>query len=193
MHCPGHVGMKGDDRVDRLAGKATTTSGLRRRRSEVLRSLRHYRLAQIHGHHTTDRQEEECAGRRHVRRSSLKRHERAIVSQTNTGTVSFKDSALKLRKEMGKRAHSLFRALRYHFEPNVSVEDLAGVKPRRSERERGRGHNMHSSVHSPQFTTFRTHDVEQRIAWRIIRCCEQRTAINSGVGESSGVMNRDLH
>ena len=111
MHCPGHVGMKGDDRVDRLAGKATTTSSLRRRRSEVLRSLRHYRLAQIHGHHTTDRQEEECAGRRHVRRYSLKRHERAIVSQTNTGTVSFKDSALKLRKVMWQRAQAVFSEL----------------------------------------------------------------------------------
>ena len=34
-------GVKGIDRADRLAGKATLTSGLHLGRSEVLRSLRH--------------------------------------------------------------------------------------------------------------------------------------------------------
>ena len=42
VYCPGHAGVKGNDRTDRLAGKATLTSGLLLRRSEVLRSLRHY-------------------------------------------------------------------------------------------------------------------------------------------------------
>ena len=28
VYCPGHAGMKGNDRADRLAGKATITSGL---------------------------------------------------------------------------------------------------------------------------------------------------------------------
>ena len=41
VYCPGHVGVKGNDRADRLAGKATLTSGLFLGRSEVLRSLRH--------------------------------------------------------------------------------------------------------------------------------------------------------
>ena len=56
------------------------------RRSEVLRSLRHYLRAQSQGHQllTTWRQEE----RGSVRQSSLKGHGRAIISQTNTGTVS---------------------------------------------------------------------------------------------------------
>ena len=40
VYCPGHAGVKGNDRADTLAGKATITSGLRLRRSEVLRSLR---------------------------------------------------------------------------------------------------------------------------------------------------------
>ena len=67
---------------NRLAGNATLTSGLLLGGSEVLRSLRHPLRAQSHGHHTIDRLEE-----RGVRRSSLKGRERAIVNQTNIGTI----------------------------------------------------------------------------------------------------------
>ena len=69
---PGHAGVQGNDRADRLAGKATLTSGLLLGRSEVLRSLRHYLQAQSQGHHTTDRPEERCVERGSARRSSLK-------------------------------------------------------------------------------------------------------------------------
>ena len=79
--------MKGNDRADRLAGKATLTSGLHLGRSEVLRSLRHYLWAQSQGHHTIDRLDERGVERRSGRRSSLKGRERAIVNQTNIGTV----------------------------------------------------------------------------------------------------------
>ena len=58
VYCPGHAGVKGNDRADRLAGKATVTGGLRPGRSKVLRSLRHYLRAQDQGHHTIDRIEE---------------------------------------------------------------------------------------------------------------------------------------
>ena len=83
--CPGHTGVKGNDRADRLAGK---TSGLLLGRSEVLRSLRHYLRAQSQGHRTIDRLEERGVERGSARRSSLKGRERAIVNQTNSGTVS---------------------------------------------------------------------------------------------------------
>ena len=43
VYCPGHARVKGNDRADRLVGKATLTRGLLLGRSEVLRSLRHYR------------------------------------------------------------------------------------------------------------------------------------------------------
>ena len=87
--CPGHAGVKGNDRADRLAGKATFTSDLLLGRSEVLRSLRHYQRAQIQRQHTIDRLEERGVERGiSARRSSLKGRERAIVNQTNTGTVS---------------------------------------------------------------------------------------------------------
>ena len=55
VYCPGHARVKGNDRADRLAGKATLTSGLLLGRSDVLRSLRHYLRAQGQGHHTIDR------------------------------------------------------------------------------------------------------------------------------------------
>ena len=73
IYCPGHAGVKGNDRADRLVGKATLTSGLLLGRSEVLRSLRHYLRAQSQGHHTIDRLEERSVERGSARRSSLKR------------------------------------------------------------------------------------------------------------------------
>ena len=88
VHCPGHAGVKGNDRADRLAGKAALKSGLLLGRSEVLRSLRHYLRVQNQGHHTIDRLEERGVERGSARRSSLKGWERAIVNQTNIGTVS---------------------------------------------------------------------------------------------------------
>ena len=89
MYCPGHAGVKGNDRAGRLAGKATITSGLRLGRSEMLRSLRHYLRAKFQGHHTIDRLGERTGVEREsAQRSSLRGRERAIVNQTNTGTVS---------------------------------------------------------------------------------------------------------
>ena len=46
VYCPGHAGVKGNDRADRLVGKAALTNGLLPGRSEVLMSLRHYLRAQ---------------------------------------------------------------------------------------------------------------------------------------------------
>ena len=88
VYCPGHAGVKGNDQVDRLAGKATLTSALLLGRSEVLMSLRHYLRAQSQGYHTIDRLEERGVERGSARRSFLKGRERDLVNQTNIGTVS---------------------------------------------------------------------------------------------------------
>ena len=68
------------DRADSLAGKPTTTSSLRLKRSDVLRSLKHCLLAQSLGHHSIDCLEEclRVVERGSARRSSLKGRERAI-------------------------------------------------------------------------------------------------------------------
>ena len=87
VYCP-HAELKGNDRADRLAGKATLTSGLLLGRYEVLRSLRHYLRAQSQGHYTIDRIGERGVERGSARRSSLKGREKATVNQINIGTVS---------------------------------------------------------------------------------------------------------
>ena len=121
---PGHAGVKGNDRADTLAGKATLTSGLLLGRSEVLRSLRHYLRSQSQGHHTIDRLEERGVERGSARRSSLKGRQRAIVSQTSIGTVS-KATLGKLLRDGVERIRALslslslsLRAHRYHLELN---------------------------------------------------------------------------
>ena len=70
-----------------LAGKAALASGLLLGRSEVLKSLRHLLRARSQGHHTIDRLEETGVERGSAGRCSLKGRERAIVNQTNIGTV----------------------------------------------------------------------------------------------------------
>ena len=86
MFCLGHAGVKGKDRADTLAGKATFIC-LLLGKSEVLRSLRQYLRAQSQGHHSIERLEERGVERGSARRSSLKGRERAIANQTNIATV----------------------------------------------------------------------------------------------------------
>ena len=78
--------MKGNDRADRLADEATVTSGSLLGSVEKLETL--YIQAQSQGHQTIDCLEERGVERGSARRSSLKGRERAIVNQTNIGTVS---------------------------------------------------------------------------------------------------------
>ena len=102
-----------------LAGgqdKAVITSGLHLGRSGVLRNLRHYLRAQSQGH-TIDHLEERGVGRGSAGRSSLKGRERAIVSQTNIGTVS-KATLGKLLRRGGAHNHGLSRARVCHLELN---------------------------------------------------------------------------
>ena len=88
VYCPEYSRVKGNDRTDRMASKATLTGGSLLGRAEVLRSLRHYLQAQSQGHHSIDRLEERGVEVGSARRSSLKGRERAIVNQTNKQTVS---------------------------------------------------------------------------------------------------------
>jgi len=64
--------VKGNDRADTQAVKATLTNGLLLGRSEMLRSLKHYMRAQIQGQHSIDHLEEKGVERGSATRSSLK-------------------------------------------------------------------------------------------------------------------------
>ena len=110
--CPGHAGVEGNDRADRLASKATLASGLLLGRSEVVRSLRHYLRAQSQGHHTIDRLEETGVERGSARRSSMKGHRQSDEpwnrSEGNVAETS----------ERQWSAYDLSRAHIYHLELN---------------------------------------------------------------------------
>ena len=67
--------------------------------------------AQSQGHHTVDRLEERGVKRGSARRSSLKGRERAVIDQTNIGTVS-KATLGKLLRETGWRVYGLFHHLK---------------------------------------------------------------------------------
>ena len=95
-HCEG----KGNDWAERLAGKATFKSGLLLGRSEVLRNLRTTCGVQSQGLHTIDRLEERSVERGSAGRCSLKGRERAIVNQTNIGTVPKATLGKRLRDEL---------------------------------------------------------------------------------------------
>ena len=73
VYCPGHAGVKGNDRANRLAGKATITRGLLLGRSEALKSLRLYLRSQSQGHNAICRLEERDVERGSARRSSFER------------------------------------------------------------------------------------------------------------------------
>ena len=102
VYFPGHTGVRGNDRADTLAGKATLTSGLLLGSSEVLRSFlkKYYLRVQSQGHHTIDRLEERGVEGESARQSSLKGRKRAIVNQMNTGTDSKVTFGKPLRDEV---------------------------------------------------------------------------------------------
>ena len=83
--CGCSAGLRGNDRADRLAGKATLSSGLVLGRSEVLRNLKHYLRAQSQGHRTIDLLEERGVQRGSATRSSVL--EKTCEGYTFSGTV----------------------------------------------------------------------------------------------------------
>ena len=110
IYCPGHAGVEGNNRADRLTGKATIISGLRHGRSEVLRNLGHYLQAQHQGHHTIDLLEERGVEKGSGRRSTLKGRDGTIVNQTNTGAVS---NATKTSERRGGAHTGFLERLEY--------------------------------------------------------------------------------
>ena len=58
IYCPGHAGVSGNERADRLASTADITSGLQLNRAEVLRGLRNFLNTDKPEHHSIDRLKE---------------------------------------------------------------------------------------------------------------------------------------
>ena len=73
--------------------------------------------AQSHGHHTIDCLEKRCMERRSTSWSSLKGWKRAIVNQTNTGTIS-KGKVEETCERRGVECVWAFLSVKYHLELN---------------------------------------------------------------------------
>ena len=88
IYCPGHAGVSGNERADRLASTADITSGLQLVRTEVLRSLRNFLNTDKPEPHSTDRLKERGVEKGSGRHSTLQGRERSVFKQANIGTVS---------------------------------------------------------------------------------------------------------
>ena len=64
IYCPGHAGVSGNERADRLASTADITSGLQLGRAEVLRGLRNFLSTDKPEHHSIDPPEGKRSGER---------------------------------------------------------------------------------------------------------------------------------
>ena len=84
MYCPGHAGVSGNERADRLA----SASGLHLGRAEVLRGLRDFLNMDRPEHHSIDCLKERGVEKGSGRHSTLQGRKRSEFNQTNTGTVS---------------------------------------------------------------------------------------------------------
>ena len=88
IYCPGHAGVSGNERADRLASTADITSGLQLGRAEVLRGLRNFLSTDKPEHHSIDRLKERGVEKGSGRHSTLQGREPSVFNQTNIGTVS---------------------------------------------------------------------------------------------------------
>ena len=88
IYCPGHAGVSGNERADRLASTADITSGLQLGRAEVLWGLRNFLSTDKPEHHSIDRLKERGVEKGSGRHSTLQGRERSVFNQTNIGTVS---------------------------------------------------------------------------------------------------------
>ena len=88
IYCPGHAGVSGNERADRLASTADITSGLQLDRAEVLRCSRNSLNMDRSEHHSIDRLKERGVEKGSGRHSTLQGGERSVFNQANIGTVS---------------------------------------------------------------------------------------------------------
>ena len=75
IYCPGHAGVNGNERADRLASTADITSGLQLGRAGVLRGLRNFLNMDRPEHHSTDRLKERGVEKGSGRHSTLQGRE----------------------------------------------------------------------------------------------------------------------
>ena len=118
IYCPGHAGVSGNERADRLASTADITSSLQLGRAEVLRGLRNFLSTDKPEHHSIDRLKERGVEKGSGRHSTLQGRERSVFNQTNIGTVS----RATLGRLLRDGAYGPIRALRCHLELKLKLK-----------------------------------------------------------------------
>ena len=99
MYCPGHAGVRGNEQADSLASTGDIREGLTLGKTEVLRELRQTLKARMPpAHHSVERLQERGIERGSGRRSTLRGRERAVVNQTDIGTISVSTLGRLLRE-----------------------------------------------------------------------------------------------
>ena len=83
IYCPGHAGVSGNERADRLASTTDVTSGLQLDRAEVLRDLRNFLNTDKPEQHRIDHLKERGVGKGSGRHSTIQGRERSVFNQTN--------------------------------------------------------------------------------------------------------------
>ena len=87
IYCPGHAGVSGVERADRLASTEDITSGLQLGRAEVLSGLRNFLNMDRPEHPSIDRLKERGVEKGSGWNSTLQGREQSVFNQTNIGTV----------------------------------------------------------------------------------------------------------
>ena len=119
-YCPGHAGVSGNERADRLASTEDFTSGLQLVRAEVLRGLRNFLNTDKPEHQSINRLKETGVEKGSGRHSSLWGGEQSVFKQADIGTVSRATLGRLLRD--GEEAYGPFRELRCHHELKLKLK-----------------------------------------------------------------------
>ena len=83
IYCPGHPGVSGNERADRLASTVETTCGLKLGRAEVLSDFRNFLNMDRPEHHSIDRLKERGMEKGSGRHSTLQGLERSVFNQAD--------------------------------------------------------------------------------------------------------------
>ena len=92
VYCPGHAGVSGNERADRMASTADITSGLQLGRAEVLRGLRNFLYMNRQEHHIINRLKERGVEKGSGRHSTLRDRERSVPNQNKKNWHCFEGS-----------------------------------------------------------------------------------------------------
>ena len=92
IFCPGHAGVKGNEKADQLAGNANIDENLKMDKAEVMKKLsehlRHQEIEEEEAHYAIERMREMGVKRGEGRKTQLAGRCRKVRNQVLTGTIS---------------------------------------------------------------------------------------------------------